>query len=65
MTDTNYKLRAWMGANRITQEKLSELLGMPLTTLKARLSGEVQWKFSEILALMKITGMSFEELFMF
>ena len=63
MTDTNYKLRAWMGANKVTLEKLAEMIDMPYPTLQTRLAGKTQWKLSDIMALMKATGLPFEELF--
>lgn len=63
MGDTNYKLRAWMGANRVTQERLADLLQMPVRRLQTRLTEETQWKLSEIEALISITGLSFDELF--
>ncbi len=63
MADTNYKLRAWMGANRVSGRKLSELTGIPYDTLKLKLSGKTKWKLSDVFKLIEATGLSFEELF--
>ena len=63
MQDTNYKLRAWMGANRISGVKMAEMIGMPYTTFKYKLSQKSEWTFSEIMAIIDVTGSKFEELF--
>lgn len=63
MNDTNYKLRAWMGANRISGAKLAEMIGMPYDTFKTRFSGKTQWKLSEVVAILKVTGCAFDEIF--
>jgi hypothetical protein len=63
MQDTNYKLRAWMGANRVSGRKLAEMIRMPYDTFKIKMAGRTEWKLSEIYALMKATGLAFDELF--
>jgi len=63
MKDTNYKLRAWMGANRVSGRKLAEMIGMPYETFKYKMQGRSEWKLSEIDALIEVTGYSFNELF--
>lgn len=63
MEDTNYKLRAWMGANKVSGVKLSEMIDMPYDTFKARYAGKTQWKLTEIVALLRVTGLTFDELF--
>lgn len=63
MRDTNYKLRGWMGANKVSGRKLSEMTGIPYDTLKTKLSGKSTWKLSDIEKLIKATGLMFEELF--
>jgi len=63
MQDTNYKLRAWMGANRVTGVELAEKIDMPYDTFKVKMADKSQWKLSEVIALMDATGMPFEELF--
>ena len=63
MQDTNYKLRAWMGDNRVSGRKLSEMIQMPYDTLKVKMAGKSEWKLSEIYSLLNATGMAFEELF--
>lgn len=63
MKDTNYKLRAWMGANKVSGVKLAEMINMPYSTFKLKYSGERQWKLTEIVALLRVTGLTFDELF--
>lgn len=63
MTDTNFKLRAWMGANKVTGRELAKRLDMPYSTLCTRLSEETDWKLAEIKTLQVVTGLAFEELF--
>ena len=63
MNDTNYKIRAWMGANRVSGRKLAEMMGMSYNTLKPKLAGTVKWTLSDVQAMMKATGLSFDELF--
>lgn len=61
--DTNYKLRAWMGANKVSGVKLAEMLGMSYNTIKLKLMGKSEWKLSEIEALMEATGCEFHDIF--
>lgn len=63
MNDTNYKLRAWMGANRVSGVAMARMINMSYETFKAKLSGKSEWKLSEIIAILKLTGSSFEEIF--
>ena len=63
MQDANYKLRAWMGANKVSGKKLSEMIQMPYDTFKIKMSGKSQWKLSEIDSLLKATETTFDELF--
>lgn len=63
MTDTNYKLRAWMGANRVSGKRMAELIGMPYDTFKIKLAGKTEWKLSEIIRILALTGKPFEEMF--
>lgn len=63
MNDTNYKIRAWMGANRVSGRKLAEMMEMSYNTLKPKLAGKVKWTVSDAEALIKATGLPFEELF--
>jgi len=63
MQDTNYKLRGWMGSNKVTQRRMAELLEMPYETFKTKISGDSQWKLSEIIKILDVTGVSFEEIF--
>ena len=61
--DVNYKLRAWMGANRVSIRKLSEMTEIPYDTLKLKMSGKHQWKLSDIEKILTATGQTFEETF--
>ena len=63
MTDTNAKLRGWMGENKVSGVKLAELIGMPYPTFKVKMSGKTDWSMPEIIRLLKVTGHKFEELF--
>ena len=63
MLDTNYKLRAWMGANRVSGRELAKRLEMPYSTFCSKMSEESDWKLPEIKALQEITGLVFEDLF--
>lgn len=63
MQDTNYKLRAWMGANRVSGVKLAEMIDMPYATFKYKLSQKSEWTLPEIIAIIEATGCKFEDLF--
>ena len=63
MTDTNYKLRGWMGANKVTGRELAKRINMPYSTFCTRMSEEADWKLPEIKALQAVTGLTFDELF--
>jgi hypothetical protein len=52
-----------MGANRISGVKMAEMIGMPYATFKYKLSQKSEWTFSEIMAIIDVTGSKFEELF--
>lgn len=63
MNDTNYELRAWMGANKVSGRKLAELMGRSYETIRVKLSGKSKWTMPEIKKLLEVTGLTFEELF--
>lgn len=63
MNDTNYELRAWMGANKVSGRKLAALMGRSYETIRIKLSGKTEWTLPEIKKLMEVTGLTFEELF--
>ena len=63
MQDTNYKLRAWMGANRVSGVKMAEKLEMPYSTFKYKMAGKSEWTMSEIIAITQITGCKFDDIF--
>lgn len=63
MVDTNYKVRAWMGANKVSQRELAKRLNLSYSALRAKLDERTDWKLAEIKALQEITGLAFEELF--
>ena len=63
MQDTNYKLRAWMGANRVSGVGMAEKIGMPYDTFKIKLQGKTEWKLSEIASILEVTGCKFDEMF--
>ena len=63
MQDTNYKLRGWMGSNKVSQRHMAELLDIPYETFKTKITGASQWKLSEVIKILDVTGRSFEEIF--
>lgn len=63
MRDTNYKLRAWMGAEKVSGRVLAERINMPYDTFKVKMLGKSPWKLPEVIALLEVTGKTFEELF--
>jgi len=63
MADTNYKIRAWMGANKVSGRELAYRLNMPYSTFCNKMSEDSDWRLPEIKSLMDITGLTFEELF--
>ena len=63
MRDTNYDLRAWMGANKISGRKLADLMGRSYETIRVKLASKTEWTLPEITQLLEITGLTFEELF--
>lgn len=63
MRDTNYELRAWMGANKVSGRKLAEMMGRSYETIRIKLGGKTEWTLQEIEQLIEITGLPFEELF--
>ena len=63
MKDTNYKIRAWMGANRVSGCELAKKIDMPYPTFRMKMLGNSEWKLTEIKALIETTGLPYEELF--
>jgi hypothetical protein len=63
MQDTNYKLRAWMGANKVSGTEMARRIDMPYDTFKNKMAGTSQWKLSEVVTLIEVTKLPFEELF--
>ena len=63
MQDTNYKLRGWMGSNKVSGNDLAKMIEMPYETFRTKMSGQSQWKLSEVIAILNVTGCKFEEIF--
>ena len=63
MRDTNYELRAWMGANKVSGRELARLMGRSYETIRVKLRGQTEWTLPEIEKLLDVTGLTFEELF--
>lgn len=63
MTDTNAKLRGWMGENKVSGAKLAEMIEMPYPTFKTKIAGKSDWNMPEILRILRVTERKFEELF--
>lgn len=47
---------------KVTQKALASELGMTANSLRSKMRGESEWKWSEILKLSEITGMTPTEL---
>ena len=47
---------------KVTQKALASELGMTANSLRSKMCGESEWKWSEILKLSEITGMTPTEL---
>lgn len=63
MKDTNYKLRGWMGANRVSGIEMAERIGLPYGTFRLKIEGKTEWKLSEIVNILRVTGCAFDEIF--
>ena len=63
MNDTNCKIRAWMGANKVSGYELAEKIGMPYPTFRSKMGEISDWKLSEVRKLIEVTGLTFDELF--
>lgn len=63
MKDPNYKLRGWMGSNRVSGNAMADMMNMSRETFKNKISGKTEWKLSEILMILKVTGSKFDEIF--
>jgi hypothetical protein len=63
MRDTNYELRAWMGANKVSGRKLAEMMGRSYETIRVKLAGKTEWTLPEIKKLLEVTGLTFDDLF--
>ena len=61
--DTNAKLRGWMATNNMSGVAFAAEIDMPYDTFKVKMSGKSEWKFSEILKILKATACKFEEIF--
>lgn len=63
MTDRiNEKLGAWLLQPGNDRDKLAEQIGITLPTLRERLAGRNQWKWSEVIRVAEITGCTLDEL---
>ena len=47
----------------LTQRELAEKIGMPYPTFRVKITGKSDWKLPEIYALIRVTGLVFDELF--
>ena len=63
MNDTNAKLRGWMAERRISGRAFAEMIGMPYDTFKSKMADKTDWKMPEILKILQVTGLKFEEVF--
>ena len=63
MTDRiNEKLGAWLLQPGNDRDTLAERIGITLPTLRERLTGRNQWKWSEVIKVAEITDCSLDEL---
>jgi len=63
MSDTNAKLRGWMAEHKMAGPALAAEIEMPYDTFKVKMTGKTEWKLSEILKIIDVTGLPFEKLF--
>ena len=63
MKYTNYKLRGWMGANRVSGTEMADRIGLPYGTFRLKIEGKTEWKLSEVISIMQTTGCALEEIF--
>lgn len=63
MKDPNYKLRGWMGSNRVSGTAMADMMNMSRETFKNKMSGKTEWKLSEIITILEVTGCTFHEIF--
>ena len=63
MSDTNAKLRGWMGENRVSGVMFAKMIDMPYPTFKTKMLGKSDWNMPEIIRILNATGKRFEELF--
>ena len=63
MTDRiNEKLGAWLLEPGHNSDKLADLIGITRPSLRERLKGNAQWKWSEVIRVAEITDCSLDEL---
>lgn len=58
----NEKLGAWLIVNNESRENLAQRIGISKPTLNKRISGESEWKWSEVIAISQLTGTPLDEL---
>ena len=63
VNDTNAKLRGWMAERKISGRKFAEMIDMPYDTFKSKMADKTDWKMPEIVRILQVTGLRFEEAF--
>lgn len=63
MSNTNAKIRGWMGEHGVSGVKFAEMIDMPYPTFKTKITGKSDWSMPEIVKIMRVTGRKFEEIF--
>ena len=62
LTSIDRNIGYYIVEQKITRERMAELLGMNANTLRWKREGKSPWKWDEILQLSEITGKSPDEL---
>lgn len=63
--DWVYKgLRGWMLENHITSEELGKIINITAPNVRSKLYGKADFRLKEIVAIIKKSGLSFEQLFL-
>ena len=63
MKNTNAKLRGWMAEHGVSGRVFAEMIEMSYDTFKVKMTGKTDWKLSEVLKILKVTGQPFENIF--
>lgn len=61
MSRVNEKIGAWLLEGH-TRDELAKGIGMSRPTLRSRIEGRSEWKWSEVVKVAEVTGSTLDEL---